>query len=123
MKSKIINMDNKLVARWRINVNQLIEHYRMNMTELARVVGRNPSTIQGNFGGSDTAKNMPSPKTISAIETQFQLPRGALSKEDFSPKLVDSVEPQVERKGEQLATLSIPISANKLARIMRILNE
>ena len=117
------NMENKLAVRWRKNGRALFDYYRMNLTEVAILMGKNPSTVQGNFGGSDNSgKSFPSGRTVEAVEKLFQLRQGALSKENFNPHVVDSTEPKPPGP-DQLATLTLPIPANKLERILRILNE
>ena len=118
-------MDNKLGLLWRDNVIQLLDYERMKRTELGRLIGKSDSTMQGNFGGTKL-DNLPQNKTIKAIERAFGFSSGALSKPDFNPAFVEHQTPsEAAREGqaEPMAMLSIPVSPDKLERIMRILNE
>jgi len=117
-------MENKLATRWRTNVSALLEHFRLNKSQMARMIGKSSSTIQANFGGTPTDRNYPSGQTIALIENAFGLKKGVLSNEGFDPVKDAGLEPPViQEPPRQLATINIPISDDKLARIMRILNE
>ena len=88
------------------------------------MIGKSDSTIQANFGGTVSEKNLPSSATIADVERVFGLKKTSLSREGFDPVL-DGGEPQ-EIPGKEtkpFATLSIPVPEDKLARIMRIINE
>ena len=118
------NMDNKLGLLWRKNVLMLLAHCNMKASDLSKFTNRSESTLQACFGGTGkTIKSLSSVSTITQIETGFNLKSGALSSPNFNPVTESiKVEPPLTHP-EQLASINIPIPADKLQQIMRILLE
>lgn len=119
-------MDNKLGLLWRENVQKLLIDQHMNQAQLGRLIGMSSSTMQGNFGSTGRADQIPSLKTIKTIERVFKIRAGDLSKPNYSPSDSEHVTPSeaaMAGQPEPQASINIPISPDKLERILRILNE
>ena len=119
-------MSNKLGLVWRANVRMLLNYQHMSQAELGRLLGKSSSTMQGNFGNTGRLDQLPSLKTIQAIERSFKLGKGALSKPTFDPNDEPHQTPSeaaMEGLPEPQASINIPIPPDKLERILRILNE
>ena len=123
MSRQRINMDNKIALVWRENVVKLMDHCGMKATDLSRYCERSQSTLQSCFGGN-SMKAAASVDTIRQIERGFGLTQGDLNNPRFDPAAKDA-KPLAATAAPpaQLATLSIPIPADKLEQIMKILQD
>lgn len=114
------NMENKLALIWRENVRKLMHKYNLNLTQLAVMTGKSSTTMQANFGGTSLKQN-PHQSTMIALEKEFMMLPGSLSRSEFEPPQERPLVQPIAVAAEPTAMLSLPVSEDKLERILRIL--